>query len=98
MWRSNSCHGIHRSLLDSVDADSGDSRSGRLSCEREARKECAGATNGRFRLSVVAVPAFSWLVARLLSSLAGNLCNSFVTATSGKPGGYGELPCPAHAK
>src|SRR5947209_17584220 len=47
--------GIHRSLLDSAHADSGDPRSGGLPGERQTRQKRARATYGRVRLSVVIV-------------------------------------------
>jgi hypothetical protein len=46
--RPHSRDGIHRGLLDSTNADSGNSRTGGLSCERQARQECSGATHRRF--------------------------------------------------
>jgi len=95
---SHSCDGIHRGLLDSIDADSGNSRAGSLSGEREARQKCSGTTYGRFRLSVVAILAFGWLIARILPSRTGHLRGPVVAATSSKSFRYGNLPCPAHAE
>src|ERR1700730_5405372 len=98
MRHSHGCNGIHRGLLDSTDADTGDSRVGGLPCECKARQERPWKTDGRFRLSVVAISAFGWLVACLLPSGAGRLRSPVAAATEGKPGRYGELSCPAHAE
>lgn len=98
MRHSHSGNGIHRSLLDSIDAGSGNSRAGGLPCECEARQECLRKTHGRFRLSVVAVPAVGGLAACLLPSGAGHLRCPIPAEASGEPRRYGDMPRPAHTE
>src|SRR5882724_767393 len=92
------CNGVHQRVLDSGVSDPGVPRTGGVSRQRAARKECSRQEDRRVRLPVASVPPFCGSVASQLPSSWLHLCYSLSLETPQQSDPDGGRACAAHAE